>query len=64
MIGILEPLTIFNIYKKNKMEETSGKKCKKCGEGFFKRNIIGLIIAMYMLFTSIYGTIQLIKNLF
>ena len=22
MIGILEPLTIFNIYKKNKMEET------------------------------------------
>ncbi len=46
------------------MEETSGKKCKKCSEGFFKRNIIGLIIAMYMLFTSIYGTIQLIKNLF
>jgi hypothetical protein len=44
--------------------ETSGKKCKKCNEGVFKRNIVGFIIAMYILFSSIYGTIQLIKNLF
>ena len=41
-----------------------GKKCKKCGEGLFKRSIIMFIIEIYLLFSSIYGTIQLFKNLF
>jgi hypothetical protein len=41
----------------------SKKGCKTCKKGLSKANWAMLIFSMYMLFSSIYGTIKLIKEI-
>jgi len=52
---------------KKPMELTTNqpkKNCKTCKPLSSKSNWFWLILGFYMFFSSIYGTIQLIKNLF
>jgi hypothetical protein len=42
-------------------KETGCKSCKQTGPGSFQ--IGGIILGSYMLFASIYGTIEIIKHI-
>lgn len=45
------------------MENTEKKECKACkNSGINKTNWVMIVLAIYLLFASIYGTIQLFKN--
>ncbi len=50
-------------YKKNKMENVEKKSCKKCNKGLGVGHKVSIVIATYILFAAIYGTIKLIKEL-
>jgi hypothetical protein len=43
--------------------ETEKKGCKKCNKGLGMGQKTSIIIATYILFAAIYGTIKLIKEL-
>ncbi len=53
---------------KKDYDKFSGKKSKKCSSckspGLRVGNWVSIIIGFYILFASIYGTIQLIKSIF
>lgn len=47
------------------MENTEKKECTSCkNKGLKTQHWAMIILGMYMLFASIYGTVQLIRNLF
>jgi hypothetical protein len=45
------------------MENVEKKSCKKCNKGLGVGHKVSIVIATYILFAAIYGTIKLIKEL-
>jgi hypothetical protein len=58
---------IIDVTEINNSESNEGsekpKKCKSCKKGFRTGHILLLLLSFYILFSSIYGTIKLIKGL-
>lgn len=56
--------------KKENFKDTKSKKCKSCTKvdkaslKLSPKHILLTLLGFYMLFSMIYGTIQLIKNIF
>jgi len=46
------------------LEQKPSRGCKKCNKGLSNTNWFMIALSIYLLITSVYGTIQLFKNFF